>query len=193
MSGRRNVALIGFMGAGKSTVGRAVSERTGLPLIDFDERIASSSGMTIAEIFARFGEPHFRRLETELLRDAVARTGRMLIPGGGIVLREENRRLLRRGAHRIWLRIGPEEARRRLRNRDEARPLLGSGEDADLAALIAGREPHYRECDEIIDVEGRTLAEVVEAVIASIERSTLLPCLREKPNGKTLDMKTPEI
>jgi shikimate kinase len=176
VTGPRNVALIGFMGAGKSSVGGAVSRRTGLPLIDFDARIEERAGMSIARIFGRFGEARFRDLETELLREVAAMRGRLLVPGGGIVLREENRRLLRLTSHRIWLRIGVEEVRRRLSARKgcTGRPLLDRAGGADLAGLLSERERHYRDCDDIVDVDGRKLAEVVDRVIRSIERNTSL-------------------
>ena len=176
MSRRRskeNVSLVGFMYSGKSSVGREAALRTGLDLVDFDAVIEERLGMSIPEIFSRYGEEGFRDHETRLLRKVCRRRGQLLVPGGGILLAPGNAELLRRSAATIWLRIGIEEVMRRIARYGgaEGRPLLGSGrEREDIGALLARREERYRECDVVIDVDGRELAEVVDLVVDAVRR-----------------------
>src|ERR1051325_9032003 len=89
------IVLVGFMGAGKSSVGRTLARTTGLPRFDTDEMIAERLGLTVTEIFAKHGEERFRETETETLRGLTGKQAAIVVTGGGIVLRPENRRLLR--------------------------------------------------------------------------------------------------
>jgi shikimate kinase len=168
---KRNISIIGFMYSGKSTIGREVASRTGLDMVDFDLLIENRAEMTISEIFSRYGEDHFRDLETKILREVIVKENQLLVPGGGIVIREINRELLRQSAHVIWLRIGIDEVMKRLSRNDdvEKRPLVEETKGKEsIAALLAGRERLYRECDAVVDVDGREFAEVVDQVIDKI-------------------------
>ena len=102
-AGDNAIALIGFMGAGKSAVGRELSRRTGWPRHDTDERIREQFGISIPDIFARHGEPAFRDAETALLKTLQRGLAGIVVTGGGIILREENVRLLREMGRIIWL------------------------------------------------------------------------------------------
>src|SRR6059058_6423281 len=102
-AGDNGIALIGFMGAGKSAVGRELSRRTGWPRYDTDEMIRAQFGISIPDIFARHGEPAFRDAETALLKKLRCGIAGIVVTGGGIVLREENVRLLRGMGRIIWL------------------------------------------------------------------------------------------
>ena len=102
-AGDNAIALIGFMGAGKSAVGRELSRRTGWPRHDTDERIREQFGISIPDIFARHGEPAFRDAETALLKTLQRGLAGIVVTGGGIILREENVRILRGMGRIIWL------------------------------------------------------------------------------------------
>ena len=166
---KRNVSLIGFMGSGKTAVGREVAKRSKLLLVDFDAEIEARSGMNIAGIFARHGERHFRDLESDLLLEVAGREDQLLVPGGGIVSRRKNRKILRDSSLVIWFRVGLDEIMRRTgkKGEQESRPLL-SGRRDEIAALLATRERYYRECDAVIDTDGKEIAEVTDEVMEAI-------------------------
>ena len=143
-----NVVLIGYMGCGKSSVAAALSKKSGLPVLDTDEAIAAHMGMSITDIFAKYGEERFRSEETELLerlhRDAFLG---ILSLGGGTPLREENRRLMRRLGRVIWLTAEAGTIAERLKH-DHSRPLLAGAasreeKTARIRAMLEQRESAY--------------------------------------------------
>ncbi|HWQ11655.1 MAG TPA: shikimate kinase [Roseiflexaceae bacterium] len=138
------VALIGLSGAGKSTVGRALAARLGWALRDTDALVEAAAGRRLAAIFAEEGEARFRALEADALRAALDAAPCVVATGGGIVLRPENRVLLRERALVVWLDAPTETLVARLRAHDEERPLL-AGDDpaARLEALRAARAGLY--------------------------------------------------
>jgi shikimate kinase len=160
------ILLVGMMGAGKTTAGTLVAEKLGWDYLDSDVEVEKKTGLTVPALFARDGEMAFRDAETEVLRDACARTGPMVISvAGGAVLRPENRALLRSSGRVVWLRARP--ATLAVRVGDGAgRPLLEGDPGAALLALDAVRRPLYAEvADEIIDVDDLSAAEVAALVI----------------------------
>lgn len=163
----QHLVLVGMMGAGKSTVGRVVAERLGRRLVDSDDLIEERTGRTVREIFATDGEATFRSLETEVLREALRSTEPAVIAAaGGVVLSEENRRLLREsGARVIWLSADPAVLVERVRN-GMHRPLLDADPAGTLQRMWDQREPLYREvADAIVSVDGRSIVDVAEAVL----------------------------
>ncbi len=106
---QRNIILIGFMGTGKSTIGRNLSRTFGYPLIDTDQMIEEQQGRPIPDIFATDGEDVFRDIETEVLRSLHKHSGHIIATGGGIIGREENRKLLRELGYVVWLIAKPSE------------------------------------------------------------------------------------
>ena len=145
---KENIVLTGMPGSGKSAVSSILGARTGREVIDTDRMIVEKAGMEITEIFRRYGEKHFRDLESEVIREAAARAGVIISTGGGAVLREENVDALRRNGRLVWLDRKPED----LVPTDD-RPLADSREK--MAALYAAREPVYRAtADERIAVTG---------------------------------------
>ncbi|MBQ6061234.1 MAG: shikimate dehydrogenase [Clostridia bacterium] len=145
---KENIVLTGMPGSGKSAVSSILGARTGREVIDTDRMIVEKAGMEITEIFRRYGEKHFRDLESEVIREAAARAGVIISTGGGAVLREENVDALRRNGRLVWLDRKPED----LVPTDD-RPLADSREK--MAALHAAREPIYRAtADERIAVTG---------------------------------------
>lgn len=169
---RRGLALIGARGTGKTSVGRIVADRLGLPFADADRELERRAGRTIAAIFAEQGEPAFRDLEEAILGALTAQAGLVLATGGGAVLREANRRLLRRFGWVVWLTAEPDILAGRLRSDPGSRPALtAAGTLAEVAAVLAARTPLYREvADAIVETAGRTPAEVADAVLQAWSR-----------------------
>ncbi len=168
----RNIILIGFMGCGKSTLGKKLSGRLELPVYDTDELIERSAGCRITELFATQGEEAFRRMETELLSKLCEENSKCIYAtGGGVPLREENRKLLKQLGTVVWLRISPETAYQRLKN-DTKRPILQGGDPKEkIRQLIASREAAYTACaDIIVDVDYKGREAIIEEILASIER-----------------------
>lgn len=159
------VFLTGFMGSGKTTVGRLLSDRLEMPFIDLDREIELRSGMSVKEIFERGGEPLFRRLEQEALAAAVGRPEAVIATGGGTVTVERNLRLLDAGGVSVWLdppfavisqRIGALGK--------EDRPLFQT--EAQALELYRQRLPAYRRADFRLGVEPGEAPEEVAARIA---------------------------
>jgi shikimate kinase len=160
---RSNVALVGFMCAGKSSVGRGLAEIFGLRFVETDDLVEQRAGVTIADIFAQSGEVEFRRLESEVVRDVADLDGVVIACGGGVPLREENVRALRRGARVVYLDVSPEHVVRRLGPPSDVRPLL-SGPDREQRAreLLAARRPLYLgAADIVVDSDELTVHQVV--------------------------------
>jgi shikimate kinase len=139
------IALVGMPGSGKSTVGRHVARHLGLPLVDCDQEIERRAGCSIRDYFANCGEPAFRDLEADVLADVTHGAPCVIATGGGTVLREANRRVLRERCVVVYLRSSPEELARRL-HRDVKRPLLQGGDPLRrLRDLYRDRDPLYRQ------------------------------------------------
>ncbi len=158
--------LLGFMGAGKSSVGRIVARRLGADFVDVDVRIESAAGRSVTEIFASQGEEVFREMEAEAIRDAVSAPGRVVAAGGGAFIDPGNRALLREYAPVVFLDASPETVIARL-SRDASRPLLqGGNREARVRELMARRRPFYAEADVTVDTDGLTVFQVAGRVIA---------------------------
>jgi shikimate kinase len=170
------LALVGLPGSGKSTVGRQLARRLGLPFADSDHVIEQRLGCPIREYFEREGEPAFRDIEQSVIRDlAQAATG-VLATGGGAVLRAANREQLRAAGHVVYLRTTPEEVFRRLRH-DRNRPLLQVDEPlARLRQLFEERDPLYRETAHFVVETGRpSVSTLVNMVLMQLELAGLVP------------------
>ena len=165
--GDNAIALIGFMGAGKSAVGRELSRRTGWPRHDTDEMIREQFGISIPDIFARHGEPAFREAETALLKTLQRGLAGIVVSGGGVILREENVRLLRGMGRIIWL-DADEEVLWQRASRHSTRPLLQTPDPrARFAELLRTRLPLYQTAaDYRINTSSSSIAEVTDEIIA---------------------------
>lgn len=142
--------LIGPMGSGKTTVGRALAPRLGLNFVDLDQEIEQRCGVAVSLIFEIEGEAGFRAREQAMLREMVAGTGILLATGGGSVLDPVNRQLLRDGGLVVWLQTSVEQQLRRLA-RDQRRPLLQTPDRRQrLETMAIERDPLYRECAHLI-------------------------------------------
>ena len=163
----RHLVLVGLMGVGKSTVGRVLGERLGRRVVDSDAVIEARTGRTVREIFEADGEDAFRVLETEALLDALAEPEPTVIAAaGGVVLRPHNREALRSsGARVVWLAADPAVLVERVRSGGH-RPALDDDPAGTLRRMHETREPLYREvADLIVSVDGRSVGEVVEAIL----------------------------
>lgn len=163
-------------GSGKSTVGRQLARRLGLPFLDSDAVIEQRLGCSIREYFDREGEAAFRDVEEQVIAELAAGPDAVVATGGGTVLREANRRRLREGGRVIYLRSSPEELHRRLRH-DTQRPLLQVADPmARLRAMYAERDPLYREAAHFhIETERPSVPTLVNMVVMQLELAGVLP------------------
>jgi len=167
----KSIVLIGMMGAGKSCVGRCLQRRTKLALVDTDEIVASKFGISIPEIFSKYGEANFREAETEVLRELTISKQAIIVTGGGIVLREENLGFLKRLGIVVWL-DGNEGTLFQRASRGANRPLL-KGDDPRKAfsQMLQARLPLYAKMANIrIDTSVLTDEEVAVALLSKVRR-----------------------
>ncbi len=165
-----NVALYGFMGVGKSTLGKALSERLGYGFVDMDEEIEGRAGMRIKEIFAARGEEGFRALEKTVAKELAGKDRCVIACGGGVILDPENAEALRRSSVLVLLTASIDEIVERTRGSDE-RPLLNV-EDAraEAEALLRKRMPLYLEAaDLIIDTTDASPTQLAAEITAALE------------------------
>lgn len=163
-----HIVLVGMMGSGKTTVGRALAARLGREFVDSDEVIQSRTGRTVRQIFAAEGEAAFRALETTALLDALEGPEPLVIAAaGGVVLSETNRKALcADGVRVVWL-TAPLGVLTERAESGGHRPLLDEDPDEAMARLYAAREPLYREvADARIDTHTRTVDDIVDEIVA---------------------------
>ena len=179
MQNRGNVFLIGFMGSGKTTIGRLLAQEMGWDFIDLDEMIERREGMSIENIFDTHGEVYFRRVEMSLLKEIVSKSRTVIALGGGTPTQDATWPLLRRNGVVVYLRCRVDELYRRLQD-DNNRPLLRRVPPACRATaleqrlqrieeLLILREPFYRRADFVVDSTShqrpKDLAETVCAMV----------------------------
>ena len=165
-----NYILIGYMGAGKTTVGKALSRETGKKFLDTDSMIVKQMNLSINDIFEKYGEAYFRDLETNLLKNLCESDMDCVIScGGGLPLREENRAYLKRLGKVVYLNVNEMDIIRRLKN-DTTRPLLrGPREEVKqrIHDMIEQRDPIYREAADVVIKTGRMkIADIVNKIIS---------------------------
>jgi len=167
----KSIVLIGMMGAGKSCVGACLHRRTGLALLDIDEVVASKFGMSISKIFAEHGENKFRQAETELLRGMEMQEQRIIVTGGGIVLRKENVQFLKSHTLVAWL-DGDEETLFARASRKKNRPLLQTKNPRkSFSKILSARRPLYANIADIrVDTSLLTGEEVALAILTKLSR-----------------------
>ena len=160
----QNLFLTGFMGAGKSTVGRLLAELLGCPFIDLDDVIVAREQRAIADIFATDGEPYFRTCETEALQSLDPQITAVYATGGGIVTRAENRDLMRRLGQILYLDASWPTLKQRLQHSVD-RPLISQGRDwAEVERLWQQRQPCYLDADMIIATGGLSPQQVAQTI-----------------------------
>ncbi|MDB5591638.1 shikimate kinase [Enterovirga sp.] len=166
--GGRSVVLVGLMGAGKSTIGRRLALRTGLPFYDADTEIETAAGMPIADIFTIYGEPAFRDGERRVISRLLEGPPIVLATGGGAYMDPETRARIRESAISVWLKADHETLMRRVRKRSH-RPLLQTADpDATMRRLMAERDPVYAQADVTVLSRDSTQDRVVQDVLAAL-------------------------
>lgn len=170
------IIFVGLPGSGKTTIGRQLARRLGVPFVDSDHVIEHRLGCTIREFFAREGEDRFRDVEQEVLDDLSSTHQGVIATGGGAVLRDMNRQHLHERGQVIYLRSNPEDVFRRVRH-DNARPLLQVDDPLKrLRDLFAARDPLYREVAHFVIETGRpSVATLVNMIVMQLELSGHLP------------------
>lgn len=164
-----NIILTGFMGTGKSSVGKLLAKRLGYRFRDMDDMIVSRQNMSINEIFEKYGEIHFRTLEAEAIRSISEERGMVVSTGGGAVISKENRNMFRNIGLIVNLSASPEVILERLAQ-DDGRPLLNGSKDiATIDRLMKEREPFYSDADIRIDTTGKKLDDVAREILAFLE------------------------
>lgn len=176
-NGRRlvNLALVGFMGTGKTSAGRLVADQLRFEFLDTDELIQVQTGRTIADIFARNGEPAFRALEKNVVSELAGRTKTVISTGGGLPTNPENLASLKAHALVVCLWASPEKIWERVRNQSH-RPLLHDPDpQLKIRELLKFREPFYRQADVLINTDLRSAREVAQQVVLQYRLATRPP------------------
>ncbi len=168
MISKKNIVLTGFMGTGKTAVGRELARMLGMGFVELDEEIERAEGMKIKDIFSRFGEPYFRDKETEMVKRFAAQEGVVISTGGGVVLRQENMDALREKGIIVCLWASPETILQRTSTSDD-RPLLNVDDPLKkIKELLEYRRPFYEKADIMIDTEGKSPHEIAKEIVQKI-------------------------
>jgi shikimate kinase len=167
-----NLALIGFMGTGKTSVGRLVAEQLHFDYLDTDEMIQSATGRTIADIFKSDGEKKFRVLEEKVVLEISTRTKIVIATGGGLPTNSKNLASLKTHALVVCLWASPEKIWERVKNQSH-RPLLhDENPQAKIRELLAAREPFYKQADVLLNTELRSVREVAQQIVHQFRLAT---------------------
>ena len=167
-----NLALIGFMGTGKTSVGRLVAESLHFDYLDTDEMIQSTTGRTISDIFKTDGETAFRALEERTVAEIANRTKTVIATGGGLPTNSKNLASLRTHALVVCLWASPEKIWERVKNQSH-RPLLHDANPQEkIRELLAAREPFYKQADVLLNTELRSVREVAQQIVHQFRLAT---------------------
>ena len=162
--GGRSIVLVGMMGAGKSSVGRRLAVRLGIPLVDADNEIESAAGMTIPEIFAKHGEPYFRTGEARVIARLLDQGPQVLATGGGAIMDPQTRELIRAKGISVWLKADLDVLLKRTKRRDE-RPLADK-----ITELLPLREPYYGQSDIVVQSRDEPHEAIVDEIIRTLTK-----------------------
>jgi len=161
----KNIVLTGFMGAGKTAVGRELSHLLGWKIIDVDEEIVKAQGTTINELFGKFGEAGFRDIETEMIKKVARNRNVIISTGGGAVLRKENMDILREHGTIVCLWASADAVYKRTSSNGE-RPLLRvENPRRRIEELLEYRRPFYEKADMVLDTEEKTPLHIAEEIL----------------------------
>lgn len=168
----KNIVLIGFMGSGKTVVGKRLAKRLGYIFIDTDKIIEDRSGKSITEIFRQYGESYFRELEARLVKDLSGIEGHVISTGGGIVVNRENILSFKKHGFMIcWLKASPETIHNRIKNQTH-RPLIDVENPLnEIKRLLATREKLYAEADISVDTDGMEADKIVDIIVDAYSKS----------------------
>jgi shikimate kinase len=162
--GDRSIVLVGMMGAGKSSIGRRLGSRLGIPFIDADTEIEIAAGMTIPEIFEKHGEPYFRAGEARVIARLLDNGPQVLATGGGSVMDAQTRALIGEKGVSIWLKADIDVLLKRTKRRND-RPLVEKIRD-----LLPSREPHYAQADIIIQSRDEPHDTIIDEIMSELPK-----------------------
>ena len=166
------IYLVGFMGAGKTTVGRELAARLDVPFFDLDDLVEAAEKMSIKEIFAQHGEPYFRKRERDILRSTRYLDNAVVATGGGTFTFDENIQFIQSEGLSVWLSAPYSLLRGRIGDKAAERPLFR--DDVAAHELFKNRLRYYRMADVALDVrEDETIAEIVERLLLELPKSVL--------------------
>lgn len=170
MEQSKNIILTGFMGTGKTSVGKIIATKLAFDFVDMDELIEKTTGMKISEIFEKFGEPRFRDIESEIVKLLTTKKRHVISTGGGVVLREENIFNFKKSGFIFCLKASEKTIFERLKN-CKNRPLIQVENLKErITELLKQRTPLYEKADFVIDTEGLTPREVADKIIKEYKR-----------------------
>lgn len=166
----KNIFLIGFMGCGKSTIAKILAQKLGADCIEMDEQIVKEQGMPITEIFERGGEEHFRDIEMELICRLCGQKNMIVSCGGGSVLREENRRMMKETGVIVWLTAEPETIFARVKH-SKNRPVLNGHMNIEYITELMGKRQDCYEAaaDFSVRTDGRSREEICTEIIRQLQ------------------------
>ena len=165
----KKIALIGMMGSGKSTIAKELSKKTGLELLETDEIFELKYKTKIKDFFKNYGENKFRKLETELLKEISQKENFILSTGGGIILQEENRKILfNTDIKTIYLKANFETIFERIKNSKERPLLLVENPKKEIQKILKSRECFYKIANKTIITDNKTIEEITKEIIAEI-------------------------
>jgi len=173
--GRRSIVLVGMMGAGKSSIGRRLATRLGIPFVDADTEIESAAGMAIPEIFEKHGEPYFRAGEARVIARLLDNGPQVLATGGGAIMDQRTRDLIQIKGISVWLKADLDVLMKRTKRRND-RPLAEKIKD-----LLPAREPVYAQADITVQSRDEPHDTIVDEILGEIPKHLKLQAGTEKP------------
>ncbi|MGI9478857.1 MAG: shikimate kinase [Hyphomicrobiaceae bacterium] len=171
--GQRSIVLVGLMGCGKSSVGRRLAVKLGLPFVDADTEIELAAGKTIPEIFTDYGEEHFRDREHLVIARLLRGGPQVLATGGGAYMRADTRLAIAKAGIAVWLRAELDVLMRRVMRRDDRPMLKNADPEATMRQLMDVRYPIYAEADLTIESRDVTHEVVVNEIVTALKRGPL--------------------
>lgn len=168
-----NIMLIGFMGVGKTTISRDLSERMNISEVDMDKYIVERENKNISDIFEEYGEEYFRNIETDCLREIQNQTGRIVSCGGGAVLKDENVEIMKKDGVIVLLTATPETIYERVKN-NTGRPILNGNMNVEfISELMEKRkERYFRVADVVITTDNKLISDISKEIILKLGEFT---------------------
>jgi len=171
---KRHIALVGFMAAGKSTVGKRLARRLKCAFFDTDDLVVSEHG-AISDIFYNEGEAAFRRYERAALASVFENGAAGVVAlGGGALTLEDNQKLLKKRAYRVFIKVSPEQAQERIRRSKVVRPLLGPTPSlTTIRELYSRRMPYYAHADYVVEIGDLSTSQIVDSIIEWLHKKKI--------------------
>jgi shikimate kinase len=164
----KNIVLIGFMGTGKSEVGKELAKKMGYAFIDTDDLIEKRERISISGIFEKYGEPYFRKAESEIIEEVSKKDGVVISTGGGAVIKKENIENLKKNSVMVCLTASPESIYERVRDANN-RPLLKINDPLTrIKELLKEREEYYSQADMTLDTSDKSTADIVNIILERV-------------------------